>query len=413
MSYIDSTGFVKTRLPEIQARLRIGFKSIYGLSDAAVAPETKDGQIIDLFALIESENQDLAEAVFNGLGPAADGVMLNNVLGLNGLIRGEGGYSAFSAPVHGDAGTIIPNGSLVGISTQPDVRLRTVSAVQLDAGGDSTVTLSAQDKGPITFDANTDALTIMSVIKGWASVGGSAGNTNVLQLVTGSLYETAGAARSRRSASVAAPSQSMLDGLVGELLGLAGVSQVMVYEKKGTDGDQDDWVIDGTTYEHIHGIWCIVQGGDEDEIAEVIWRRSGQGVQIVGAELVSITDSVGFAHAIRYSVPDSKPIHLGMSIVNAPMTASETKTAIVNALTSWQTERSFSTGKPLSWVQVLGAIRDRLPTLDIRKFAMSGTAIAAYPAALPAPADVSQATMTKTGLPGWSATNIRIDTETA
>lgn len=140
-----------------------------------------------------------------------------------------------------------------------------------------------------------------SVIAGIASV------TNELDAELGSDLETDAQAKLRRDQSLAFPGNSTIPSIRAELLQLTGVVAVRGFENKTLIPDLSGRP--AKSYE------IIVQGGDDDEITDVMWRTKPAGIFQYGSVVKNIVDSQGFPQEVRFSRPSEIPIYLIVDLV--------------------------------------------------------------------------------------------------
>lgn len=154
--------------------------------------------------------------------------------------------------------------------------------------------------------------------------------TNPLAADIGSDREGDGALKLRRARSVAAPAQSMIEAITANLLRVTGVDGVQVRENNTNDPDAE-----GTPG---HTIWPIVLGGDDDEIARVIFERKAAGIGLRGAQAVAVTASTGQDFTIQFDRPTPIPIFVSMTIQAGDDFAVLGEDQIRNAIVAWATE---------------------------------------------------------------------------
>src|SRR6185369_16646981 len=278
-----------------------------------------DGQLIGVFAEMIADSDALAEAVFNGRSAAgARGAALARLALLNGVIKKGAQFSTVPIVLTGTTGTVIPAGSLIAtLETDPNVVpsvFATTTTLTL-VSGTASGTAQATTAGPV-HAAATKLSVPLTVISGWTGV------SNPVDATLGSFQETDLELRSRRAASVALPSQGILDGLFAALSQVANVDHVAVYE------NPDD-TVDGNGLPP-HSINAIVDGGSAADIAQAMWIKKSLGVTQVGAVTQDVTDTQGRTHTMRWDVP--LPTNVYVVVTMAAAVGAATKTAIQNAI---------------------------------------------------------------------------------
>jgi hypothetical protein len=120
--------------------------------------------------------------------------------------------------------------------------------------------------------------------------------------------ETDAALRYRRAVSVSLSSQGYLEGLKGALLSLTNVTKCEVYENNtnATDGNGI----------HAHSIWVVIEGGDTDEIADIIYKKRNAGCGLFGSFAVDIDQGNGFNLPIKFDRPSYENLYIELTITS-------------------------------------------------------------------------------------------------
>lgn len=151
---------------------------------------------------------------------------------------------------------------------------------------------------PCTFDAlNTGAVRAvvgtLTVIEtptaGWAGV------DNLIQSSTGLELESDTDLRVRRLESLNILGAATLDAIRARLLNdVDDVTSVTIFENR------EDTVVDGRPG---HSFEAVVEGGDDQDIADMLWATKPAGIQTVGTEDMTIVDSNGDTQHVYFSRP--------------------------------------------------------------------------------------------------------------
>lgn len=282
---VTDQGIVAPDYQTILEKLTEYFRQIYG-EDAYLDPDSKDGQMVALYALGIHDANNTAIDVYNSFSPATGrGRALASNVKINGITRKLATSSTADVVVTGENGTLIAAGSVRdanGVVWDLPVN------VNIPASGSVTVTATCSTPGPVAAIANS-ITRIANPTRGWLSV------TNPLAATVGVAGETDAQLRQRQSRSTALPSQTTIDGMDGSLLDVTGVSRVRIYENDLDTPDSNG--LPG------HSICCIVDGGAATEIATVISKKKDQGTSTFGTTTVNITGKYGEPKAIKFSRP--------------------------------------------------------------------------------------------------------------
>lgn len=154
--------------------------------------------------------------------------------------------------------------------------------------------------GKMEIPVNT-VTNIVTPINGWESV------TNTKILSTGRNDETDAELRQRWSLSVYQKASNMLEAIQANVFRrITGVVACVAYENN-TD------IVD--IYGRLpHSIEVIVDGGDEQDIAEMIFRYTCGGIDFNGAISKEVTDMANVKHIVKFNRPTEIKIWLKFNI---------------------------------------------------------------------------------------------------
>ena len=359
-TFIDDLGFHRVRLDQRKAALEALWQGIFG-ADIDLTPQSMDGQQIGILAEAIADIDALAEAVFNGRSAAAaTGDGLARLVRLNGITKAPATFSTAGVVLSGTPGTVIPAGSIVNSNTTPPTAWVTTGvspANDLTIGGGGTVagTIQASVGGPILGPAGT-LNQAMTVISGWTGV------TNPLDALVGTSAETDAALRVRRAASVAVPSQALIDGIAPTIENIAGVVSAICYENSTDSVDARGLP--------PHSTNLIVAGGDPNLIGAAYWAKRSCGATMVGSTLVSIVDGQGFTQVVKFDRPTPTTIYVTVHLSSdpGPVVRNGIITAIVAA------GLTLPIGAKVVWGSIFPIVLGQLPVGTTITSVLMGTA---------------------------------------
>jgi uncharacterized phage protein gp47/JayE len=293
---ITSTGISSPSYSDIYASLQASFQSIYGV-DAYITPDSQDGQLLAIFARAQFDANSALIAAYNSFSPAtSQGVALSNNVKINGIQRNVSSYSTVALTLVGQVGAVI-NIGVVGDANNNRWNLPT--SVVLPISGSITVSAICQTPGSISAGVNS-VNQILTPSLGWQTA------TNATVASAGAPVETDSALRQRQASSVALPSLTVLQGIVGSIDALTGVTQVKAFENDTGATDANGLP--------PHSIALVVAGGDVTQIATAIYLKKTPGAYTYGSTSVSIVDSFGISNTIRFFIPSPVPIKAAITI---------------------------------------------------------------------------------------------------
>lgn len=298
---VTATGIYKPPYSDVYETLQANFQSIYG-SDAYMAPDSKDGQMLAIVAKAIDDSNAATVAVYNGFSPAtAVGNALSNNVKINGLRRNVPTRSTVMLRITGVVGTVIPDNSVVSDVSGTRWIIGTGTTIPIEGYVDRTAT--AEEYGSIEAPLNT-ITRIETPTRGWQSV------TNITIATLGAPVETDAALRLRQAGSVALPSLTVLDGIRAALLALSGVTEVKGYQN---DSNADD-----SNGLPAHSICMVVRGGLNTDIGTAIARKKAPGIATHGNQTVVVVDTNGANISIKYTIPVVKQILVAITITSRP-----------------------------------------------------------------------------------------------
>lgn len=272
------------------------FQQIYG-TDAYLEPDSKDGQMVALVALAIHDANTTAIGVYNSYSPStalADALTRN--VKINGITRKGETRSTVDLLLTGTPGTTITNGSAKDANS---VIWSLPTSTTIGVGGTVTVTATCGTSGAVAALAGT-ITSINTPTRGWTSV------ANPQAATVGSAAETDAELRVRQGQSVALPSLTPFDAVDGAIASISGVTRHKLYENDTGSVDSNGLP--------AHSISAIVDGGDATTIAQTVRGKKGQGVATYGKTTITVADTYGNPHSIRFSRPDDVPIYVSITM---------------------------------------------------------------------------------------------------
>ena len=307
-NYIGENGIVTQSLPEILDDLKGQFLNIY--PTANLEQNTADGQWLNILAQEKKDILDFITAIYNNLDTdTVTGIPQQVLYKLNGLTIKTYGYSYVYVSVTVNSAVNLQgldgdinnaNGTGFTVTDNNGNRWILADSQAITAAGTYTFNFRAADLGEVKSAINT--ITIMeTIIPGVTGVNNTAAN-----YITGGTGESASQFRIRRDKSVTMPSQGFLDSIEAQLLTYTDIIEAKAYEN--TSGSTDANGIPG------HGVWVIVRGGTDDEIAPVIYRNIPPGIPMKGTQTPTVTRPNGSTATVKYDIARSADLYVEIYI---------------------------------------------------------------------------------------------------
>lgn len=142
---------------------------------------------------------------------------------------------------------------------------------------------------------------IVTQIIGWEAV------NNPIAAVIGRNDETTTELRQRYDTSVYILGCTMLESIRANLLeNVPGVTAAIVFENHTDNIDSDG--------RPPHSIECVVQGGEKEDIADMIWQQKAAGIDTHGSVEVEILDSQGAVQIMKFNRPTQIKVWLKVKV---------------------------------------------------------------------------------------------------
>ena len=319
---LNENGLQVKSLNEIIADLETGFKEIYG-EDINLASNSPDGQLINLFAQASIDIRELIQETYVSFDPdQASGVVLDQRVTINNIQRKAGSYTIQPIDIVTDRTVNLqgldadfnnPDGTGFTIQDDAGNQFILIDSATLTAGT-TTVNFRSKAIGEVTTTVGTITNPV-TVVLGVTSVNNSSGALSV-----GQDEETDAELRVRRQASVANASAGYLNGLLGTVLAIDGVTSARLYENVTNSVDADGIP--------AHGIWLIAEGGANTEIADAIYSKKSYGANMKGDVEVEIVTDSGAIFTAKFDRPDEENLYIRFDIQKTAPTATFDQRAI-------------------------------------------------------------------------------------
>lgn len=309
---ITPTGITIDTLNDVIANLSAQYRAIYG-QDIAIDQDTADGQRIGIEAKLNLDIQTALLYLYTSLDvDQAKGEALNRAIKYAGIVRRQATHSTWQLTIIADRALTIPSGYT--IKDESGQEWQTVTDYDLVIGANS-VSFEAVNLGAVVglIGSSFEQVTVYLGITGISAS---------VSAVVGIEEETDEQLRIRRRISIENPSLSTIGSLTSKLLQVENVTDCKVYENN-TDTFNADLSL------NAHSLWCVVEGGDNNDIAEVIAKQKTAGAGMKGAVTGSYTETYtrlnGTPYNITYDMlfdrPVDKPIYLRLDAVRTTIEA--------------------------------------------------------------------------------------------
>jgi uncharacterized phage protein gp47/JayE len=295
---LDQNGFQKKSYADLVSDMQDKARELWG-EDVNVSQKSFLGVLIILFAWFLSIAWEVAENVYNaGFVTKSEGVQLDRLSTLMGTSRIAAASSYVTLSITGQPNYVVEEGTV--FQTDDGIQFETIAGLTLDASGAGTVDAVSTDIGVdtnvaagfITVQANPDS-NIMSV-------------TNTASATGGRDQETDDEFRQRLVAGSSSTGNATFPSIVAKLLETSGVRSANVITNSTMETDSA-----GNPPKSVH---AYVLGGTAVDVANTLLDSVAAGIETVGGQSVSVVDSSGTTHTIKFDFSTQVDIKLSISI---------------------------------------------------------------------------------------------------
>jgi uncharacterized phage protein gp47/JayE len=300
MAGLSNEGFIPLTLDEIRERIHTKLEAFSPGIDLSVS--SPDGQLVEIFGFELAQAWQELGLVFSSYNPNdAIGAGLRNIGLISGLPYGAATRSQADIELIGVEGTVVPAGSIVSDAAGNEF------ATSFDytiSPSTTTVPAVAVVSGSINVDAGT-ITNIVTPVSGWTSI------NQPLSGRVGDLPQTETEYRNLRNRTVLRNSVHIEEVIKARINEDLGISQVQVL-----NNDTPLPLADGTPPSNIHVTVGEVPSNVTDEaIARVISLHKGLGTITYGSTSVTIDDSQGQPHEVKFTKATAKPVFMDIEVL--------------------------------------------------------------------------------------------------
>lgn len=303
---LTSDGLLTKDNLELVDELTTGFQNIYSQNGEELNFEsnTPDGQLIQIISELGTVMRELITEVYNSCDPdKCVGSVQDNRYQINYLTRKAGAFTLQNVAI-----TVNKTVTLQGLDAMFNDEDAAAYTVSDDSGniwylvdtttlyaGTTSLEFRAKEKGEIIPIIGTITNQV-TIVEGVTNVINNVGVTSV-----GYEEESDSDFRIRRSISTETKSENNIDSIRGNLLNLDNVFEVVVHQNTTNSTD--------STGTPAHYIWVVVEGGNADDIAQIIYANMG-GTGTKGNESKTIYSSSLQPITIHYDKAQVIPLYI-------------------------------------------------------------------------------------------------------
>ena len=362
--YLTNRGVIVPDTSTVLSDVQDEFKALLG-GDLDVSPETPQGRLIELIARCRVFVLQTAAASSNVFNlNKANGFGLDDLGSLFLLSRQPATYTTTSVVLSGVDGTIVPAGTRLQ-TTNGDIFVNTENYV---IGSPLNATFVAQKSGPVPCPANTLTI-ILDAINGLETANNPAAPS------LGTDLESDNEFRQRIRNSLNVNSIAVISAIKANLEALPGVSGTYLYDNYSNSSvTVDDIVVPA------HSILAVVDGGDSDQIAGVLYNKKTIGAGYCSTttdpDITIVTKTVldpiyGTSYEVKFARPRSVNLVVEITVARQDYTGDDLESDVKNAILEWAAGNNpevdgIKIGTDVSPFEISAAVSSSIPEIFIR-----------------------------------------------
>ncbi|MCC8194884.1 MAG: baseplate J/gp47 family protein [Deltaproteobacteria bacterium] len=220
---------------------------------------------------------------------------------LNAITRKYGEPTVIMMRLVGNAGTLIPAGSLIGTG-DGSLSFATMDDVVLDQAGSGTVTARCTETGPHDPEPGT-VFAILTPLTG----GGWTGAVNVETLSVGTREETDTELRVRQQQSTSLTSYRQIEAIRAAVANVPGVIFSRAYQNSGTYPADER----GIPFKEVA---VVAVGGEDRAVAEAVFLRLPTGQVGYGNTTETFFDDQDMPYPVSFTRPEELPVFVDLTV---------------------------------------------------------------------------------------------------
>jgi len=292
MAGLDASGLTVKRLDEIRTEIGDDIQASpeFGV-DTNIGPDSIVGQVIEAVAVPLADNWDLLQVIYDSWDrDTAEGVQLDNLVGLTGVVREPASASTIERlEWAGVPATLVPAGTIARVPG--GAQFASDADATIGGGGTVEVTATATATGPL--EAAIGAVdTIVTAVVGLTGV------DNLTAAIPGTDIENDPELRLRTEASFAIGGHATDQAIRARLEQIDDIQAAVVISNRALATDSEG--IPGKAFRSV--IWPSgLPTVKEQEIALAIFDEQPAGIFADGTEAFTVTDSKGYSQPVAFS----------------------------------------------------------------------------------------------------------------
>lgn len=304
----EKTGFAVSEPQEVREEIAQKWIDAFKSDDTPdlnTAPETPQGQIIDAETLAITQKDSELAFLANMFNPkTARGIWQDALAEIYFIKRKKAVNSRCYCELTGLIGTVIDKGAKIQ-SSADGTFWDLLETVTINDDSSATAVFECQKEGAVIASPNT-LNKIITTVAGWDTVNNSQSAT------VGTLEESQQAFEKRRYDSVALNSRGTTASVFSRVNQIDDVVGCYVVDNKtNVNKIIDDYLL------KPHSIYVAVLGGNNQEIAEAIYKSLSAGCDYNGNTTIDVTDeNTKIVESVTFMRPIQQNVYIKVNLFN-------------------------------------------------------------------------------------------------
>ena len=358
-TYITEQGVVVPDTSEVLEQVQKEWRSALG-EDLSLEASTPQGRIMEMQAMGRATTLQLIALMANMMNPnLAFGMGLDALAAFSNTTRTAATRTRVLVQLTGTPNTNIPANTTQGKTAAGDI-FYLENPVQLDRDGQAQAYFLAQETGPIVVMAG-ELNQIVSAPLGLETI------NNGTNGEAGAEQESDASLRAKRLLQLP-QGAALLENYMSALSKVPNIRGYMAFENYDNEAKEIKGVMVGP-----HSVYVIADGGEDQAVAEAIFKIKSAGCGYTGTESVFVTEEFS---GVDYEVKFNRPalvncqVSITARVTDTSGTTTDMETAVKNAVLAWQdgsvsnVER-LNIGSAVSPFEISAAVSEQIPSLFI------------------------------------------------
>lgn len=357
--YITEQGVVVPDTSDILEQIQQEWRSALG-EDLSLEESTPQGRLMEMQAIGRATTLQLIAQMANMMNPnLAFGMGLDALAAFSNTTRTAATRTRVLVQLTGVPNTNVPANTTQGKTAAGDI-FYLENSVQLDRNGQAQAYFLAQETGPIVVLAGE----LNQIVSGPLGLETINNGTNG---EAGAEQESDASLREKRLLQLP-QGAALLEDYMAALSKVPNIRGYMAFENYDNVAKE----IQGVTVD-AHSVYVIADGGEDQDVAEAIFKIKSAGCGYTGTESVFVVEEFsGVDYEVKFNRPTlvNCKVKITAKVTDSSGTTTDMEGAIKDAVLAWQNGNvanvtKLNIGSDVSPFEISAAVSEQIPALFI------------------------------------------------